>query len=159
MGCSLKKSVAEELIVAYAARKLGAAAEADFERHLKACASCREMVTQQRAVWAALEEWQPQAVSSDFDQKLAACIAQNQRTRWWHGFLRTAWRPLIPVAAASAVLVFAFLLKDNDRAAAPAPESKVRIEQQVEHALDDMDMLNQIRVDVSSAKPGFPQKI
>ena len=35
----------------------------------------------------------------------------------------------------------------------------MRIEQQVEHELDDMDMLKQIGMDVSSAKPGTALKI
>ena len=57
MGCSLDKSVAEELVIAYAARTLDPAAEADYERHLSLCAGCRELADQQRTVWSALEEW------------------------------------------------------------------------------------------------------
>jgi len=162
MGCSLKKSVAEELIVAYAARTLSADLEADFERHLETCAGCRELVAQQRAVWSLLDEWHPLPVSPDFDHQLARRVARAGQSPWWHRrFGRWGWRPLIPVAAACTVLLFAFLLKEDDHAVAPGPGSQpqVRIEQQVEHALDDMDMLKQIGVDVSSAKPGPARKI
>jgi len=162
MGCSLNKSVAEELIVAYAARTLDAHAEADFERHLESCAGCRELAAQQRAVWSVLEEWHPLPVSADFDLKLAQRIARTKPGGWRLNLFRTwGWRPLIPLAAACTVLIFAILLKDDDHASAPAPanQPRVRIEQQVEHALDDMDMLKQIGVDVSSVKPSSSQKI
>jgi len=162
MGCSLNKSVAEELIVAYAARTLDAHTEADFERHLDSCARCRELAAQQRAVWSVLEEWHPLPVSPDFDRKLAQRIAHTKPSGWWlHLFRIWSWRPLVPVAAACTVLLFAFFLKNDDRASAPAPasQSRVRIEQQVEHALDDMDMLKQIGVDVSGVKPRSSQKI
>jgi anti-sigma factor RsiW len=162
MGCSLNKSVAEELVVAYAARTLNADEEADFERHLESCAGCRELAAQQRAVWSVLEEWHPLPVSPDFDRNLAQRIAYAKPRRWWLNLFRTwSWRPLIPLAAACTVMLFAFLLKNDHRASAPAPANQpgVRIEQQVEHALDDMDMLTQIGVDVSSVKPRSSQKI
>jgi len=162
MGCSLKKSVAEDLIVAYTARTLSADVQADFERHLETCAGCQELVAQQRAVWSLLEEWRPLPVSPDFDRQLARRVARAGQSGWWSGRLGSwSWRPLIPAAAACAVLLFAFLLKEDDHAVAPGPRSQtqVRIEQQVEHALDDMDMLKQIGVGVASAQPGPSQKI
>jgi hypothetical protein len=162
MGCWLDKSVAEELIVSYAARTLSADAQVDFERHLEACSSCRELAEQQRAVWSLLEEWHPLPVSTDFDQKVAHHVANAGRHGWWRGYFGSwSWRPLIPIAAACTVLLFAFLLKEDDHGNGPAPANQlpVQIEQQVEHALDDMDMLKQIGVDVSSAKPGRSQKI
>ncbi len=117
---------------------------------------------QQRAVWSLLEEWQPLAVSPDFDRQLARRVARAGQSGWWHGrFGSWSWRPLIPVVAACTVLLFAFLLKKDNHAVAPGPgnQPQMRIEQQVEHALDDMDMLKQIGVDVSSAKPGSSRKI
>ena len=56
MGCGLKKSVVEELIVGYAARTLDAASRADFERHLQACANCRDLAARQCEVWSVLED-------------------------------------------------------------------------------------------------------
>jgi len=162
MGCSLKRGVAQELIVAYAARTLDPDVEAEFERHWETCAGCREAAAQQRAVWTLLEEWQPLPVSSDFDRKLADRIAHSEATHpIGRLFASWSWRPLIPISAACAVLVFAFWLKDDDSTGAPAPANQptVEIEQRVEHALDDMDMLKQIGVDVSSAKPHSTRKI
>jgi anti-sigma factor RsiW len=161
MGCSLGKSVAEELVIAYAARTLDPDEEADFERHLDSCARCRELANQQRAVWLALGEWRALPVSPDFDRRLTERIARSEPAGSWRWlFVNWTWRPVLPVAAACVALMFAFLMKDDDRAGAPAPEtSRVQIEQQVEHALDDMDMFKQIGVDVSVAPTRSSQKI
>jgi anti-sigma-K factor RskA len=162
MGCGLKKSLAEELIVGYAARTLDAEAQAEFERHLQSCANCRELAARQCEVWSALEEWHPPAASPEFEQNLANRIRAGKRDGTWARRLGiSSWRPLIPAAAACAVLLVAFLLKYNSRASAPASgtEPQTRIEQQVEHELDDLDMLKQIGMEVSSTKAGSPRKI
>ena len=159
MGCSLDKSSVEERIVGYAAGTLDAGAKADFERHLELCAGCRELAAQQRAVWLALDEWKPLPVSAGFEGKLAERLASGERTHRWRGLFKKAWRPLIPLAVACAVLVFAFLAKDDDRDNAPENPARVRIEQQVEHALDDMDMLKQIGMDVPNAAARTSRKI
>ena len=162
MGCGLKKSVVEELIVGYAARTLDAAARAEFERHLQACANCRELAARQCEVWSVLEEWHPLTASPGFDQKLASRMGSVQpHGEWLRRFGISSWGPLIPAAAACAVLVVAFLLKFDARAGARSSgnEPPVRIEQQVEHELDDMDMLKQMGMEASSAQPGSPRKI
>ncbi len=162
MGCLLGRSVAEELVIAYTARTLDPGATTDFERHLESCAHCRDLADQQRAVWSALGEWRALPVSPDFDRKLTERIARNQQAGSWRRlFSNWTWRPLLPVAAACTVLMFAFLLKDEDRAGVPQSEnqSRVQIEQQVEHALDDMDMLKQIGVDGSTEPNRSSQKI
>ena len=168
MGCppetctdGVSDAVAEELIVAHAAGTLEPAAEIAFERHLESCARCRRLSAQQGAVWSALEAWRPPIVSPDFDQKLAVRIAESQsgvfRLVW---FRRWAWRPVLPLVAVCALLAGVFFLKDDDtppRAGVAHPSAQ--IEQQVQHALDDMDMLRQIGVDVSAARIDASQKI
>jgi anti-sigma factor RsiW len=167
MGCppemctdGVRDTVAEELIVAYAARTLDPAAEIAFERHLKSCAHCRRLSAQQGAVWSALEAWRPPRISPDFDQKLARRIAESQsgvfRLAW---FRRWVWRPALPLVAVCALLAGVFLLRDDDAPARTVVRPSAQIEQQVQHALDDMDMLKQIGVDVSAARIGASQKI
>lgn len=148
MGCSLGKRVAEELIVGYAAQKLHPQAKAEFESHLSACRACRELAVQQGTVWAALDELQPLQVSADFDRKLAQSVieAEGLRERLFAGPM---WRLALSFAAACALVVLAFFLPDHDRASAGPAQNhpQARIEQRVEHALDDMDLLNRIGVD------------
>jgi hypothetical protein len=159
--CSLGDDVAEELTVGYAARRLDSAAEIAFERHMRSCARCRRLCAQQGAVWSALDTWRPQAVSPDFDQQLLRRIAADQQIlSRLYAFAKWIWRPALPMAAISAVLAGFFLLKD-DHTSGPALETQpsARIEQQVEHALDDMDMLKQIGVDVSAERSVSARKI
>lgn len=145
MVCPLKSGEAAELIVSYAARTLDPRAEAAFESHLELCDRCRELAGAQKAVWRALDQLPPLQISSDFDQNVFARIARDQ-SPWWRqvGWFSWSWRPVLPVAAACAALVVAFLLKTSVQTApSPHNQSQVQIEQ-VKHALDDIDMLSQL---------------
>lgn len=161
MGCSLENGVAEELIVGYAARTLDSEAQIAFERHLRSCARCRRLTTQQAQVWSALDSWRPQAVSPDFDQKLARRIATEQRVfSRIYVYAKLISRPALPMAAICALVAGVFFLTD-DRGGTRSFDAKPspQIEQRVEHALDDMDMLKQIGVDVSAERPVSSRKI
>jgi len=159
--CSLEDGVAEELIVGYAARSLDPEAELGFERHLKSCSRCQRLAAQQGAVWSALDAWRPPAVSPDFDRTLALRIAASRRiSSRIYAFAKWIWRPALPVAAISAVLAGFFLLKDQHTARQVLEtQPSAQIEQQVEHALDDMDILKQIGLDVSAQRSDSARKI
>jgi anti-sigma factor RsiW len=163
MGCSFKSGVAAELVIGYAAGTLDPATAADFEAHLQSCPSCRELAAQQQAVWSSLEDWKPIRVSPDFDQKLFRRIADDPQGARWRQLLPSNWSlgSVLPMAAAAAVLFAAFLLKEPAHFLAPSAESQPqpRIEQQVQRALDDMEMLTQIDADVAVERPSSPEKI
>ena len=145
MQCPSGSKEGSGLAISYIAGKLDPDAAAAFEQHLQVCLECRRIAAEQRAVWSALDGWEPEAVSSSFDQKLLERLAEQRKTAWR---LQFRWRSVLPVAAACAVLAAALVVKQP--MLAPAQPS-VRIEQ-VEHALDDMDLLN--RLDVQApAKP------
>jgi anti-sigma factor RsiW len=159
MECPQKASDGAELIVAYAAGTLDSGDEAAFEHHLESCANCREMAAAQRAVWSALDALPPLPVSSNFDARLYQRIAEEQQSGWWQrGWLQRlfrdgwTWRPAMPVAAACAVLVVAFLVKNSGSSTTPQQaQPQLQIEQ-VERALDDMDMLKQAGVEFALEK-------
>jgi hypothetical protein len=162
MECPAQNGEGGELIVGYAARTLDPKTEAAFEQHVQVCAKCREAVRAQQSVWTALDEWRPEPVSADFDQKLFRRIAEEEQSNWWRRFVPAAWswREALPVAAACSVLIAASLLK-IPVASGPAESSlqpKLQIEQ-VEHALDDMDLLNQVGVETAAEKPGSSERI
>jgi anti-sigma factor RsiW len=141
MRCPLEFDHSGELIVGYGARTLDPATAAAFEWHIESCAECRQMAAAQRAVWAALDEseWPEVPISRDFDQRLFRRIQEAENRGWW-------WRRLVPAAACAGLAIAAmFLLRQPDPALAPqaSPQPALQIEQ-VEHALDDMDMLNQL---------------
>lgn len=155
MQCPQKNGDGVELIVAYAARTLDPESEAAFELHLESCASCRDMAAAQRAVWSALDELAPPAVSSNFDAKLYQRIAEEQQGAWWQRLFRAdwSWRPAMPVAAACAVLIVAFLVKNYEPPVIPQQQAQPKLQiEQVESALDDMDMLKQAGVEAAIEK-------
>ncbi len=57
MKCMVGVEESQELIVGYGARTLDPETAAMFERHIEFCATCRDGVATQIAVWAALDEW------------------------------------------------------------------------------------------------------
>jgi anti-sigma factor RsiW len=145
MECPTKSGKGPELFIAYAAQTLPPATLAALERHCGECAECREAAEAQRRVWAALDAFEPEYISSSFDRKLYARIAEEDQRRGIH------WspRPAIPVAAACAFVLAGYLFRTPSAPPPPDPraavESRVDIEQ-VERALDDIDMLQQMGV-------------
>jgi anti-sigma factor RsiW len=163
MGCPLGPDASRELAVSYTARSLDARAHAEFERHLRSCATCAEAVAEQQAVWEALDEWAPTEISAGFDQTLRERIAADQQS--WRGRVQVwwqrAWRPAVPALAAGIVLGLAVWMNQppQQEAAAPAkssaqaPVSVVGQMDNLEHALDDMDMLGEWSAAVGSNSP------
>ena len=113
MQCPFENGNAAEMIVAYGARTLTPAEQAAFENHMSLCARCREMASAQRVVWAALDEWKAEPISSNFDERLYRRIAAEEQSSWWGRLLHAnwSWRPAMPVAAACAVMIAAFLIE------------------------------------------------
>jgi anti-sigma factor RsiW len=147
MDCPQQNSDGVELIIAYAARTLDPENEAAFERHLEVCASCREMAAEQRTVWSALDELTPLPVSSNFDARLYQRIAEEEQYTWWQRLFRAnwSWRPAMPAAAACAVLIVALLVKNSGPTVVPQQPAQPNPQiEQVQRALDDMDMLKQV---------------
>ena len=147
-------------MVAFATGALTPVEQEALELHMAGCAGCRELADAQKTVWSALDGWAVPAVSEDFDRRLQARIVAEERRRWWRlPRWEFSWKPVLPVTAACAALLAVFVLHDplppnNTPAAPPAvvqtqDAQKVDVDQ-VERALDDMDMLNQLNAPVPS---------
>lgn len=142
-------------MISYAAGILEPDNQIELERHLSACEGCRKLAVHQKAVWDAMDEWRPAAISEDFNSRLYQRIAEEESAPSWRRFFRMPWgsllRPAVPVVAACAALMVAFVVKDpgvTQHSAGVLPQ-KISIEQ-VERALDDMDMLKQLSVPVAA---------
>jgi hypothetical protein len=131
MRCSLEFDRSAELVVGYGARILDPAAAAAFERHMVSCTKCRAAAALQKVVWAALDESQDLQVSPDFDRRVFERIARAERCSRW------LWQVLVP-ATASIALAAVLLFRQ------PQPVQPAVQMEQVEHALDDMDLLKQV---------------
>jgi anti-sigma factor RsiW len=158
MRCPIEVGNEAEILLAFAAGRLTPAQREAFELHMSECAECRRLADAQKSVWGALDAWNAPAVSEDFDQRLhARIVAEGRRQRWKREWF--SWKPALPVAAACAALFAVFLLQNpvwhSNTAATPPAAIQTQDAQnvdvdQVERALDDMDMLNQLDTPVSS---------
>jgi hypothetical protein len=155
MRCLIESRESAELLLAYASRKLDAETEATLERHCEACPACREFAEAQRAVWTALDAWEALPVSADFDRRLYRRI--EEQVSWWDRLVRP-FRPMLvqrglPIAAAACLAVTAGILVDRP-AGLPGDVPSVQAEavqaDQVETALDDMEMLREFHRTVRS---------
>ena len=154
MQCPSRDVHGPEVFISYAAGELSAEALAELEEHFAVCPECRATGNAQRAVWCALDDWHPASISTDFDANVFARIEEADRKPWYKrlpdlqfAIPRYAMRHLMPVGAACAALIAAFLLRGPlpEATRGPANERTVNIEQ-VERALDDIDMLKQLGI-------------
>jgi anti-sigma factor RsiW len=134
-----------DLLLEYTAGRLEAQEAAALEAHIETCARCREFAHSQEMVWQALEAWEAEPVSLDFDRRLFARIEQTPAS-WWARLTRPVMHHAMPIAAAAGVMILAGLMLERPAATpvAPPPES-AQVEafapEQVQTALDDMEML------------------
>ena len=143
MICFTDNPQSAELLTDYCAGTLDAQRAGEIDAHLQKCPKCNALAQAQRTVWEALDSWRPVEVSPSFDAELYARIGAAAGQPWWK---RGLWRPLLPLAAAGVALALAMMVW-IPRRIAPA-DSPVRVEridvQQVEQALDDMDLLSPV---------------
>lgn len=150
---------ANEAILAYGA----AVDQGGFSQHLEECRECRHLAHAQREVWSKLDAWTPTPMPSNFDERLYARIEAYQQQSWWNRTLASftgkwSWKPAMPLAVACTALVAAFMLNSPLARHAQAPRLEVLSEsridlQQVERALDDLDMLKQLGMAPGSRPP------
>lgn len=141
MECPRNSGQEPELFIAYAAESLPPATSRALERHMAVCAECRRTAEDQRRVWSALDSWEPEFISGDFDRKVYARIAAEGQRSVRHA--NWALRPALPIAAVCAVVLAGYLLREPAVPQNPSPRVDM---EQVERALDDIDMLNKMGV-------------
>jgi anti-sigma factor RsiW len=154
MICIANRKEGAEILLDYIHGTLDAARKIELDRHVESCAECRRLVDAQRTVYAALEDWSAPEVSADFDQRLYARIAAEKPTFWrsmfWQRWLPVTpivwWKPVVPVALAALALSAIFVVRtSNPTFPASAAQKQMSIGKadldQVEQALDDMDLL------------------
>src|SRR5689334_19805962 len=121
MKCPIEIGENAELL-AYSDEKLDAARSALLQRHVEECAACRKFVEEQRALWSALDAWEPPAISADFDQRLYRLLNEPEPLAWWQRWLRPLLaHKSVPLAAAACLLVVVGLvMRPGVQSAEPA---------------------------------------
>jgi hypothetical protein len=175
MNCPLETRENAQVLLDYCTRKLEPETAARLERHIALCGACREFASSQRAVWRALDTWEAAPVSADFDSRLYRKI--ENEVSWWDLLLRP-FRPMtlrrsLPATAMTCLLVVVGVILERP-SVAPAPPADVTYDvvhevthdvphdltqvdsvqpEQVERALDAMDILNEFSRHVRTDKP------
>jgi anti-sigma factor RsiW len=160
MNCPLQTRDNAEQLLDYCLRKLDPQTTATLERHIAICPRCREFAENQRAVWEALDTWEAEPVSADFDRRLYARIEND--VPWWRALLRPLslhWNVAASAAGVFVVLTAGLLLnRPTAIAPVPAQPTQAQVEtvqpEQVEHALDAMDMLAEFDSHMKSGANG-----
>jgi anti-sigma factor RsiW len=151
MNCPMENREGEELLVNYVSGALDTQAAAAFDQHMLTCAACRQFAHGQKAVWKALDLFEPAAISAGFDRRLYQRI---EKVSWWDRIAAAFHSPMLthrglPIAAAAAALLVAGVVWERPSAAPAKPKAPLSAEvqplqpDQVQHALDDMEMLRE----------------
>src|SRR5580704_1271042 len=152
MNCPMENREAEELLLNYVSGALDAQAAASFDQHILSCAACREFAHGQKAVWQALDLFEPASISTDFDRRL---YQRLEKVSWWDRMVAALHSPMLthrglPIAATAAALLVAAVVWERPAAVPPAkPQAPLSAEvqtlqpDQVQRALDDMEMLRE----------------
>jgi hypothetical protein len=160
MNCPLETRENAQLLLDYCTRRLEGEPAAALQRHIAACAACREFADSQRAVWKALDSWEAAPVSADFDRRLYRRI--EVQVSWWELLVRP-FRPLpqwrsLPAAAMVCMLLIAGVMLDRSAVSpAPGPTDMAQVEpvqpEQVERTLDTMEVLDEFSHHVRADGP------
>jgi len=165
MDCIKKNKNGAEIVTGFCAGTLDPSLAQEIGEHIAQCSECRGEVEAQRGVWDVLDAWTPVEVSGDFDARLYARIAAEQSGPAWLRWLQRTFQPATPLlrekmlwwkagvslAAAGAALSLALLIghlpnrteviEQKATVAKSLPASEDVDLQQVQQALDDLDIL------------------
>ncbi len=162
MNCPLHVKEGAEILLDYCSQRMDPDRAADFRLHVADCGDCKQVVEAQEAVWSALDSFEAMPVSMDFDRKLWAKIDAEDARPWWEqAWARVAdgaamgwpmylfnWKPMLVAATACATLAAVMIVNTPSGTVSDQPVTldNQKLMQNVESALDDIDMLNQVGV-------------
>jgi len=117
MDCPIKTQEDTNWLLDYTAGRLRGERAAQFARHVETCGDCAGFVNAQQVLWNALDQWEPEAVSMDFDRRLYRRIEESRPSSGFPGMVRRLfhplqplWRPVVPLAAACLLVVAGVML-------------------------------------------------
>jgi hypothetical protein len=160
MKCPTEAPQSVGLLLAYTSQTLDRETAAAFAGHAAGCPACRAFTGAQDAVGQALDAWEAPPVSPDFDRRLYRRI--ENEVSWWDFMLRP-FRPVmgsraLPIAVAAGLLIAAGLWIERPASvptmAVPASaQMEVLRPDQAQHALEEMDLMEQFSQLVHADSP------
>jgi len=153
MKCPLQSEETIDVLLDYSAGRLDRLRSALLERHMDACPACAAFRLEQTALWNALDAWEPEPVSMNFNRRLWQRIDAIAAAPWYRRFADAvhfgAWKPAFPLAAAAVLIAAGFMLDHQSsvptqNSAAGAAGVSISEADQVERTLDDIQLLRQL---------------
>ncbi|WP_321471730.1 hypothetical protein [uncultured Paludibaculum sp.] len=142
--CPLESDEHAWVLMDYCAGHLDRQSQEILELHIANCLHCKEFCADQRAVWKTLDVWRPAPLDPGFDARLFALIQERPgwTTRVVSWLREVSWKPAIPAAA---LLTAYFVIVAPMPPAPRITQTRAEV-QQVEQALADLDMLQQLKL-------------
>ena len=146
----------ENALASYVAGRLPAAERARLASHVADCAVCRNRLSRQAQLWAALDQWSPPAVTASFDRRLWRRLAQQQPAPGWEAVCRAAatkmalsrWRSVAVLTIAGALAIALWVhgwVRHPAPGLEPTPAETSGIDvadiESIERALEDLELL------------------
>jgi hypothetical protein len=151
MNCPIRNEETADLLLAYTARRLDNAKSATLEAHMASCPECAEFRVGQELVWQALDAWEAPPVTTDFNRRLYQRIEVEAAAPWYKRLFTmpvATWKPAIPLAAACLLVVAGYVFDHpvavNQPSSSQVKHVSVAEAEQVENALDDLQLLRQL---------------
>jgi anti-sigma factor RsiW len=160
MTCPLLSDDSVDVLLDYSAGRLDKARSARLERHMEACDACAAFRVEQSALWSALDEWEPEPVSMDFNRRLWHKIDVQAAAPWYWRLADSlrmgTWKSAIPLAAAALVVAVGFMMDHQGitpltPGVAGTKGVSITEVDQVEKTLDDVQLLKQFDSTVTEA--------
>jgi hypothetical protein len=149
--CPLQEGGEAGIFLSWIDGTLDTLESAALERHAAQCPSCRSLLDGQKAVWSALDVWEPEEVSPGFNRRLYSAIESEQAQPWWKRALGFALprpvRPAIPVAASCLLLIGVVLFRAPQTSEVEQKQAAIieRVDvEQVDRSLDDLNLLREL---------------
>lgn len=148
MNCPLLSDDTLDLLLDFSAGRLDPLRAAELSRHMDVCPACAVYRDEQAVLWTAMDEWRPEPVDVGFNRAVWRKIDEAERTPWYRslGVLKQA----LALAAAVLVVSVGFLFDHNP---VPTPAVTIGEVEQVEEALDDVQLLRQFENAPADSQP------
>jgi anti-sigma factor RsiW len=146
MKCPLSREDTADVLLDYSAGRLDKARASLLARHMETCDACAAFGLEQGALWSALDEWEPEPVSMDFNRRMWQKIDLLDASPWYRRLVDSlrlgTWKPGLALAAAVVLVATAFVM-DHSGTVAQTHDVSITEVDQVEKTLDDVQLLKQ----------------
>ena len=109
MKCPLSREDTADVLLDYSAGRLDKARASLLARHMETCDACAAFGVQQAALWSALDEWEPEPVSMDFNRRMWQKIDLLDAAPWHRRLADSlrlgSWKPGFALVAAVVLVI------------------------------------------------------